>query len=52
VISLDLGQTPFRERLTFVWLATGAHGESEAAYVIDTFDLWAEKFAADDEAGQ
>jgi hypothetical protein len=29
------GSTPYHERLTFVWIAYGSHGEPRAAFVID-----------------
>jgi hypothetical protein len=38
VESLILGPGPYHERLTFVWIATGPHGEPEAAFVIDGRD--------------
>lgn len=36
--SLDLGPIPYHERLVFVWIAAGPHGELEAAFVIDGRD--------------
>lgn len=36
--SLTLGSIPYHERLLFVWIAAGPHGEPEAAFVIDGRD--------------
>lgn len=36
--SLNLGSIPYHERLVFVWVASGPHGEPRAAFVIDGRD--------------
>lgn len=36
--ALELGAVPYHERLTFVWVAFGSHGEPRAAFVIDGRD--------------
>lgn len=36
--SLELGSLPYHQRLVFVWVAGGPHGEPEAAFAIDGRD--------------
>lgn len=43
--SVNLGSTPYHERLFFVWLAAGVHGELEAAFAIDGRDYADEESA-------